>query len=391
MLETNEQGNGRLVAALSIVCGLMLAGAGGCDDGGSEKTESNSAGAEETTDEASAENESADADASEAQGNSQKQAAGSDKTSIPGGTDARTFEFTYQATVKPGDAEGDVDIFLPVATDTDHQTILERTVDSPVEGEIREEETYGNSFWHASLDELPEEPMTIEMTYRVEREVFERSNLEEEKLTQFEPNERDEFELYLKPNERVPTSGELIEKVAADIGFEQYDSPLQEARAIYNHVVDTMEYKKTGDGWGNGDTYWACNEEYGNCTDFHALFTSLARYRDIPSRFEIGFPVPTDRKSGEIGGYHCWLDFYLPGIGWTPIDASEAKKNPELREMYFGTHPADRIQFSVGRDLKLGDGHDSEPLNFFIYPMVEVGGERYDGVDTRFSYEEKTS
>lgn len=389
MLGMTEQGNGRIVAMLSLVCGLTLAGSVGCDDGGDEKAKSESAGAKET-DGTSDEGTSAEKKP-KAQDKDQKQTAGSDETAIPGGTDARTFEFTYQATVQPGDTEGDVDIFLPVATDTEHQTILERTIDSPVDGEIREEETYGNTFWHASLDELPEEPTTITMTYRVERKVFERSNLEEEKLTQFKSDERDKFELYLKANERVPTSGELIEKVAADIGFEQYESPLQEARAIYNHVVDTMEYKKTGEGWGNGDTYWACNKKYGNCTDFHALFTSLARYRDIPSRFEIGFPVPTDRKSGEIGGYHCWLDFYLPGIGWTPIDASEAKKNPELREMYFGTHPADRIQFSVGRDLQLGEGHDSKPLNFFIYPMVEVGGERYDNVDTKFSYEEKTS
>ncbi len=374
---------------LSVVCGLTLAGTVSCDDGGDQKAKSESAGSKETA-ETSGQGKSAK-NKPEAQDKDEKEKAENDGKKIPGGTDARTFEFTYQATVQPGDAEGDVDIFLPVATDTDHQTILERTIDSPVDGNIRKEETYGNSFWHASLDKLPEEPMTIEMTYRVKREVFERSNLEEEELTQFEPDELDEFELYLKANERVPTSGELIEKVAADIGFEQYESPLQEARAIYNHVVDTMEYKKTGDGWGNGDTYWACNKEYGNCTDFHALFTSLARYRDIPSRFEIGFPVPADRKSGEIGGYHCWLDFYLPGIGWTPIDASEAKKNPELRETYFGTHPADRIQFSVGRDLQLGDGHDSEPLNFFIYPMVEVGGERYDNVDTKFSYEEKTS
>ncbi|MFB6375054.1 MAG: transglutaminase-like domain-containing protein, partial [Bradymonadaceae bacterium] len=99
---------------------------------------------------------------------------------------------------------------------------------------------------------------------------------------------------------------------------------------------------------------------------------SLARYRNIPARFEIGFPIPTDRDSGKIGGYHCWLDFYLPGVGWTPIDASEAKKHPKYKEMFFGTHPADRIQFSVGRDLQLGDAHDSDPLNYFIYPMVEV-------------------
>jgi hypothetical protein len=62
-------------------------------------------------------------------------------------------------------------------------------------------------------------------------------------------------------------------------------------------------------------------------------------------------------SSGKIEEYHCWTEFYLPGVGWFPIDASEAWKHKERRDLYFGTHPADRIQFTVGRDLELGEGH----------------------------------
>jgi transglutaminase-like putative cysteine protease len=79
-------------------------------------------------------------------------------------------------------------------------------------------------------------------------------------------------------------------------------SPAERARAIYDWVVENVEYKKVGTGWGNGDTFWACSERYGNCTDFHALFISLARTEGIPARFEMGFPVPDSRPSGEIGG-----------------------------------------------------------------------------------------
>jgi len=43
----------------------------------------------------------------------------------------------------------------------------------------------------------------------------------------------------------------------------------------------------------------------------------------------MGFPIPEDRANGEIGEYHCWVEFYLPGDGWVAIDASEASKAPE--------------------------------------------------------------
>src|SRR5256886_4489847 len=149
-----------------------------------------------------------------------------------------------------------------------------------------------------------------------------------------------------------------------------------------------MEYKKVGTGWGNGDTFWACSARYGNCTDFHALFISLARAEGIPAKFEIGFPIPEDRTSGVIDGYHCWTEFHLPDVGWFPIDASEAWKHRERRDLYFGTQPADRIQFTIGRDLELGDGHTTGPLNYFIYPHVEVAGKRLDNVKRSFRFSE---
>lgn len=379
----------RLLAGGVLALGLFVLGTSGCKKS-DEEAESEEASAESAEESAEADDNSEE---SKKEGSAAKaeDETNAEDPPVPGGTEPRTFEFTYKATIKPGDKSGPVDVFLPVATDTNHQKILEKSIDAPVDGEIREEETYGNKYWHASMDGLPDDPVTIEATYKVRREVFQRGNLEKEAKTQFEEGEVDEFELFLKANKRVPTDGEVIEETAKEIGFDQYESPAEEARAIYDYVVDEMEYKKVGDGWGNGDTYWACSEKYGNCTDFHALFTSLARYRKIPARFEIGFPVPTDRKSGEIGGYHCWLDFYLPGVGWTPIDASEASKAPKYKDMYYGTHPADRIQFSVGRDLQLGDAHDSKPLNYFVYPMAEVGEERYDGVETEFRYAETSS
>jgi transglutaminase/protease-like cytokinesis protein 3 len=167
--------------------------------------------------------------------------------------------------------------------------------------------------------------------------------------------------------------------------------PLDKARAIYDYVFTTMRYDKTGTGWGNGDVLYACDAKKGNCTDFHSLFIAMARSQGIPARFEIGFPLPSDKHTSEIAGYHCWSDFYVDGKGWIPVDISEAWKHPEKRDYFFGSHDVNRMQFSMGRDLRLHPAQDGKPLNYFVYPYVEVDGKEYPNVSLAFSFSDSAS
>jgi hypothetical protein len=91
-----------------------------------------------------------------------------------------------------------------------------------------------------------------------------------------------------------------------------------------------------------------------------------------------------DRPAGPIEGNHCWAELSLPAVGWFPIGASEAARHPEPRGPFRETHRADRIPFTVGRDPELGTAHTTAPLNAFIYPHVELAGERLGGVKTEF-------
>jgi transglutaminase-like putative cysteine protease len=189
---------------------------------------------------------------------------------------------------------------------------------------------------------------------------------------------------YLAPDALVPTTGlpaELAVKVT-----EGKTTPLDKARAIYDYVFTTMRYDKTGTGWGRGDVLYACDAKKGNCTDFHSLFIAMARSQGIPARFEIGFPLPSDKHSAEVGGYHCWADFFEPQHGWIPIDISEAWKHPEKKDYFFGAHDVNRVEFTMGRDLELSPKQDGKPLNYFVYPYVEVAGKEYPDVSTAFSF-----
>ena len=68
------------------------------------------------------------------------------------------------------------------------------------------------------------------------------------------------------------------------------------------------------------------------------------------------------------------------------MDISEAWKHPEKRNYFFGSHDVNRVQFSLGRDLRLSPPQDGKPLNYFVYPYVEVGGKAYSNVSTAFSF-----
>jgi transglutaminase-like putative cysteine protease len=287
------------------------------------------------------------------------------------------FEYKVDITgVKPGQS---VDVYVPMAKDSARQTILRTDLVATIDGAEKSESRYGNRYWHGHVDAASGEDVSIVLTH-----VLERRDHGVDQPTEAERS------LFLQPNARVPVDGPLVQGIRAELGIAQDASAEDKARVIYDYVVANVEYKKTGAGWGNGDTEWACTQKYGNCTDFHALFTSLARAEGLPARFEIGFPLAQSPEAGTVGGYHCWIEVALPEVGWFPVDASEAHKHPEKKDALFGAQPADRIRFTVGRDLVL-DGQQAPPLNYLVYPHVEVAGKVHSKVKTRFSYRAATA
>lgn len=149
-----------------------------------------------------------------------------------------------------------------------------------------------------------------------------------------------------------------------------------------------MKHDKTGQGWGHGDAIYACNVKRGNCTDFHSLFIAMARASGIPARFEIGYPLPEDKTKGEIAGYHCWAEFYIRGIGWIPIDASEAWLDPSKHNYFFGAVDANRVAFTMGRDPRLSPQQQAGPVNFIVYLYAEAGGQTVTGITSHVAFHE---
>jgi hypothetical protein len=272
--------------------------------------------------------------------------------------DRDAFEFTYRVRIPA--FSGAAQVWLPLASSDDFQTVEVIETRLPAKPLELRDRKYGNAVLHMSL--VPRaDGDTLEIVYRVRR----REASPYPSVAEAAPEE------FLSPERLVPDAAEF-RTIAGEVTA-GHSSELARARAIYDHVIERVRYARYGPGWGRGDAVYACEAGSGNCTDFHAYFISLARAAGIPARFAAGAAIPSERDDGGIDGYHCWAEFFARGEWW-PVDVSEADKHPSLAGYYFGHLPANRLEFSRGRDLALEPGPRSGPINFLAYPILEVNG-----------------
>ncbi len=295
---------------------------------------------------------------------------------------SRHFRFRYEFTVHNVQPGKQVRVWVPLAHSDEFQDVKVLSAT----GDLRLRTTREPKFETQMLYAESPRATSTEYHFAVDYDVVRRERVVNVRKPQAKAVTLSAAEAaqHLGSNRLVPVSGLPAELAAKQVAG--LSTPLERARAIYNYVLRNMRYDKSGSGWGRGDVLYACDAKKGNCTDFHSLFISMARSQKIPSRFEIGFSIPGEVHSGEIAGYHCWADFYAPGYGWVPVDISEAWKHPEQRDYFFGTHDANRVQFTVGRDLALSPAQGGPPLNYFIYPYVEVNGREHSNITQQFSF-----
>jgi uncharacterized protein (TIGR03000 family) len=312
-----------------------------------------------------------------------------DKTKEPiktGGEKVRSFDFLYSGVVKDLKPGQEVSVWLPYPQSTEAQDV--KQIDQEIPGGtppmLGQEKLYGNKmlFFKAKANDKGEVPFRVE--YRVTRREVNTGG----KATLKPKESMDLIDRFLQPDKLVPISGKPLDllkdkKLPGD--------EFARAKVFYDVVNGHMKYDKpAGKPWGRGDAEWACDSKFGNCTDFHSIFISMARGHKIPAKFEMGFSVPEKRGAGDIGGYHCWAWFMPGGKGWAPVDISEANRHPEMTEYYFGNLTEDRVQFTTGRDINLSPPQKGPALNFFVYPYVEVDGAPYpnEKIARKFAYQD---
>ena len=260
----------------------------------------------------------------------------------------------------------------------------------------------GNEQIHVALDNPPAGEFKLVETFDVERrEVLNQLNPAETRA--YEPADLADKAEYLAADANVVIDDRIRDLSAKIVGAES--NPIVKARLIYDWVLANIEYwvkdPKTKKASPVGSTTYCLESATGNCTDFHSLWTSLARAAGIPTRMKYGSFFKAELNGQDADqSYHCWPEFWVPNYGWVPHDVAVADiftgnfattpdnekpvrlttadgytgKDEAKVNYYFGSIEERRVTWSVGRDLALTPKQAGGPVNALPKAYVEIDG-----------------
>ena len=120
----------------------------------------------------------------------------------------------------------------------------------------------------------------------------------------------------------------------------------EQVRAFYDHVGNHLVYSFNGADWG---AQAALGEMGADCTEYASLMIALSRAAGIPARYLEGLWARGEAAHDDARTEHAWLEVYLPGVGWRPMDPTLGRSSLS-REAYFAHLPPDHIIVTVGRN-----------------------------------------
>jgi transglutaminase-like putative cysteine protease len=289
---------------------------------------------------------------------------------------------TFDISIDSFEGAKKVRLWIPYPISNEYQTITEVKVEGNYDySGVFTEGEWGNSILYAEWKEPKEKPQ-LSFSFNVER-----SEIIKKDFPQEEASIPPEVEKFLLSSDCVPTSGE-VKDIAEEV-TKGKKTILSKAEAIYDYIVENYQRDPNIKGCGAGEVSELIQKKAGKCADIHSVFAALARSVGVPFKEIFGIRMA---KEGDItGAYHCRGEFYLPGYGWVPIDASDVLKkmlkenltldDPEVkktRDYFFGAQTETYIDFGTGRDITLNPPQDGERLNYFMYPYAEVDGKPLD-------------
>jgi len=312
------------------------------------------------------------------------------------------FDVSQTLEVKIPENAGDIRVWLALPRQDPAQQVRNLRILSPVPYRtVRDSEDNPQIFFE--LRSPREGQILVEATFTVTRSKVV-SEADIGKTRALTLRERAELARFLRPDREIPIT-KPIQDLANQIAGSN-TNPVRVARMLYDWLIENTDYYAKNPtrlrGSDKGSALYCLKTRTGNCGDMGSLWIALARARQIPARMLYGslFKPDLDGKNEDVNA-HSWVEFYAPGIGWTPLDVSlgdmyaddfkpdpEAKvllrmasadgtygNDPRKREYYFGNLDERRMTWSRGRDLILQPRQSGGPLNSLFEAHVEVNGQ----------------
>jgi hypothetical protein len=274
-----------------------------------------------------------------------------------------SFNFSYVVRVTPPAGTHNVRVAIPLPSSDEFQEISEVEIEASVKVRVHNDKG-GAQFAYFTMDSSrTQSPFQVRVTFHVER--YERRIDLASAIDPPGPFPKG-VAAFLRPDKSTP-----VDAAIASVSREQTQglaTPLEKAHSIYAYVVSTVH---TANG-----------------ADVDAEFVAMARAAGIPARLDSGFLLPEGQMEGIVSGDQSWAEFYVNGIGWIPVDASQAAQYPAKQDAFFGAIDARRVMISTGHVGDVPSAPLSSAQNSAVYPSIEMDGKPSPNFSLDFFFDE---
>jgi Transglutaminase-like superfamily len=139
-----------------------------------------------------------------------------------------------------------------------------------------------------------------------------------------------ELKQYLQNEDQLDLDSRYVQRAAKDairpLKESERKDVLKKAAAIRDYIYDRLTYVMDSQHLG---TEAVLRSGEGSCGEYLNVFSSLFRLNQIPTRKSGNYKVPAYKmQAGSRSVFlspdfnHVWLQFYVPGLGWVPLESS---------------------------------------------------------------------
>jgi transglutaminase-like putative cysteine protease len=222
-----------------------------------------------------------------------------------------------------------------ISDDAPYQEVLEREI-FPSSYQIVIDE-YGNEIAEFDFSEMPpDSEIQVKIDYRVKVNQI---------AADLSPCLGELPNFYTDAELHIESENPQIISLSRDLAKDT-QSICDQVRAFYDYIGQELVYSYNGGNWGAQAALGAMGAD---CTEYSSLMIALSRAAGIPARYIEGLSFTPEGDEVLARQEHAWLEVYLPGVGWTPMDPTMGR-SPVNRDKYFGRLPADHIIVSRGRN-----------------------------------------
>lgn len=206
--------------------------------------------------------------------------------------------------------------------------------------------------------------------------------LPENEVKEISQEELDQYARYLQNEPQLDMDSSYVREAAREavrhLSKHERQNILTKVKAIRDYIYHSLTYVM--DRYHDG-TEDILRQGEGSCGEYLNVFLSLLRLNDIPVRQCGNYKVPAYKmQAGSRSVFlspdfnHVWLQFYLPGLGWVPLESSADDESSAFREWakrYFMSLAWYHVECRVGGYFE--DVFDAETGERFFLAAGELG------------------